>query len=205
MLRHRKKTFVLTFGPIVAGFVLYAGFMQSTDERLVDLEDRVLRLEATVSVLAQASQPVPTEQTAALHTITGVYLERPEQITGSECNTFYPTGTTVFLSDWDGQVLGTSELGDGVLGATSIAAFPAARMSSPSNNCKKVTGSWKCVPATASSGIQAQRGPCMRAVCPYILTCIRNASYTTSNPPCSFGNRVRATGDGGPLFYLGGS
>jgi hypothetical protein len=124
MLRHRKKTFVLTFGPIVAGVVLYAGFMQSTDERLVDLEDRVLRLEATVSVLAQASQPVPTEQTAALHTITGVYLERPEQITGSECNTFYPTGTTVFLSDWDGQVLGTSELGDGVLGPSGLCSQP---------------------------------------------------------------------------------
>lgn len=99
--------------PLLLGAGYFGSMYQSTEDRFNDLEGRVARLEATVAALsgeegASADEP-------ETHVLSGVYIERPEQIDGAACSNFYPEGTKVFLTDWTGEVLGSGELGVGTV------------------------------------------------------------------------------------------
>lgn len=88
-----------------------ATHLKTTEDRLDDLELRITVLEATVAALADGGETSSGQ--SSTHTLSGAYIERPERISGNKCTNFYPTGTTVFLSDWEGEVIDTSKLGAG--------------------------------------------------------------------------------------------
>ncbi len=113
MLSNRKTSVVSFLLSVMLGAGVLGVLSQSTEDRISDLEDRMLRLEATVAAMAEDG---PTADSGTeLQEVTGLYIERPERISGTSCTNFYPAGTAVILSDVDGNVLDTGELGEGEL------------------------------------------------------------------------------------------
>lgn len=113
MLTNRKTSAVSFLLSLMLGAGVFGVLSQSTEDRISELEDRVLRLEATVEALSEYGGT--SSDSEELHEVTGLYIERPEITAGNVCVNAYPEGTTVILSDVQGNVLDTGELGEGKL------------------------------------------------------------------------------------------
>jgi len=123
--RDSMRTFRAISSLVVISAVMGTGYLvQSSEDRINDLEDRVLRLEATVEVLANGAPAESSSET--LHDLVGVFIEAARSRDGTACGSFYPAGTIVFLSDWAGNVLGTGELGAGEIIESTLCAQPFA-------------------------------------------------------------------------------
>lgn len=118
----RINTVLGLFVPLLLVVGYFSG-MFSTASRLDELESRVSSLEATVTVLS-GDDSKNSSNTSNAHTLSGIYIERPERISGDTCSNFYPEGTKVFLVDWDDKVVGTGELGEGSTFEGSLCAQP---------------------------------------------------------------------------------
>lgn len=138
---HRYGLYVSAVMLLAVGFAAatYLGSLgavanqsKSTEEQLASLELRVSVLEATVEALTEGNDVASTQD--SLHTLSGDYIERPESISGQSCSNFYPAGTTVFLSDWNGDVVGTGKLGDGRLVHDGLCAQPFEISNVPESN-----------------------------------------------------------------------
>ena len=117
------RRYVAIIGVLVPLFV-GATYLQPTGDRLDGLELRVTVLEATVATLAEAKGTGNPADQSTTNTLTGAYIERPESIAGDQCTNYYPEGTNVFLTDWEGQVLGTGKLGAGSVVEDGLCAQP---------------------------------------------------------------------------------
>lgn len=126
------RTFTIALLVVVLlGIGFYAGIQiasvdatqgETVDDRVSNLEVRVTLLEATVE--AMASGDAEESDSSDTHKVTGEYIERPEAVDGQTCTNFYDSGTTVFLADFDGEVLGTGKLGAGSLLNNGLCSQP---------------------------------------------------------------------------------
>lgn len=113
MLNGRRNFAISFMLSLMLGAGVISVLSQSTEDRVSDLENRVLRLEATVEALSEDSST--SDDHTELHEVTGLYIERPEITVGDLCVNAYPEGTIVILSDVQGNVLDTGKLGEGEL------------------------------------------------------------------------------------------